>query len=441
MYARFARLKLSTLQRNWSIVVGGEFARLVFGFVASVLIARSFGPALFSVYAVLGVVTAVASIIADFGLTESAIKRVANAAAQPNLDHADKRGRVFFWSRVTMSALVVIVGSLFADHIANLLYGSSQYSGLIIIALLGVFTASLSGAVTALFQATSHFGRMTVIVLSNAVLTAILAVIFYLMGQLTLINALVILGIGTSLVSFGLGYGLLPKSLTLRLPDIDSLKLETYPLFRFGFWLWLANILGALTMYLDIFLVNRLFVPSLVGAYALAVNLMNKVAIVNRGQRIVLMPTASALDNKQAVFEYTRRELMHSAGLTLLLLPLIPLIDPLINLVYGSEYAFAIPLFRLMLAIIAFDIMTLPLLLLCYTFNQPQLLTISNAVQLGLLIALSIALIPSYGLVGVIIARLVSKIFGSILVFIRLYRLYHSGIKRGVSEQKETGEY
>lgn len=433
MYARFSKLKLSTLQRNWSIVVGSEFARLLFGFVSSVLIARSFGPAVFSVYAILGVLTAIASIVADFGLTESAVKRVASAWSQHAVDDADRRARVFFWSRTGMAILVVIVGCLFSEQLSQVLFASSQYNVLIIITFLGVFSATLSGAAVALFQAISYFRQMTVVILSNAILTAILAVILYLMGQLTLLNALVLLGIGTSLVSFGVGYVLLPKTLTLRLPEFESFKHEVPPLFRFGFWVWLANILSALTMYLDIFLVNRLFEPALVGAYALAVNLMAKVAIINRGQRIVLMPTASSLIDKKSISTYVRRELMHSAVLVLLLLPLIPLIDPLINLIYGSEYIVAIPLFRLMLAIIAFDVVTLPLLLLCYTFDQPQLLTISNAVQFVLLLALSIALLPPYGLVGVIIARLASKAVGALLIFVRLYSLYRSGEKWTVS--------
>jgi O-antigen/teichoic acid export membrane protein len=391
------------------------------------LIARTFGPALFSLYAILGVITAITSIVADFGLTEAATKRVASTWSQHALDTADKQGRVFFWARMSITVLIVLLGSLFAGIIANVVYGLSQVAPFIVLAFVGVGAAGLSGSVTALLQATGYFGRMTIIILTNAVLTTLLAVLLFLMEYLTLLSAMVVLGIGTSFVSFIVGYALLPKPLTLRLPDFALLRREAPSLFRFGFWLWIANILSALTTYLDIFLVNRLLAPSVVGVYALALNLIAKIAIVNRGQRIVLMPTASALVNNQAIAEYTRRELIHSAGLSLLLVPLIPLIDPFVNLVYGSEYAAAILLFRLLLGVVAFDILTLPLLLLTYTFDQPQVLTISNAIQVMILLVLSIVLIPSYGLVGVILARLISKVGGTLFALTRVFSLYRAG--------------
>ena len=80
-------------------------------------------------------------------------------------------------------------------------------------ALLGVVATACSGAISAMLQATGGFGRMSMLTLANTGLTAILAVALALAGDLTLMTALVVLGIGTSLATFALGVRLLPRRL------------------------------------------------------------------------------------------------------------------------------------------------------------------------------------------------------------------------------------
>src|SRR5213592_2630890 len=70
---------LDPITRNWAIVVSGNVARLALGFVASVLIARALGPADLGVCAVLIATAGIAGALADFGLTDSAVKHIATA--------------------------------------------------------------------------------------------------------------------------------------------------------------------------------------------------------------------------------------------------------------------------------------------------------------------------------------------------------------------------
>ena len=241
------------VSRGWATVAGGSVARLALGFVASLLIARALGPAGFGVFATLGAVATVAGAVADLGLSDAGVKRIANA--WPG-EQAQAQARVFFWLRAGAAVLVVAAGCLVAAPLAHSVLHLPD-AGLLVLALLGVLATALSGAVSAMLQATGAFGRLTAVSLTNAGLTAVLAIALALAGRLTLFTALVVLGIGTSLAAFGVGYRLLPPGWRLDLPARPLLRAEGGPLLRYGGWLWVANSCAILAAQLDLLLLQR----------------------------------------------------------------------------------------------------------------------------------------------------------------------------------------
>ncbi len=110
-----ARLKPSALARDllrdsssraWTIMTGASVARLAVGFVASVLIARALGPADLGIYATLAAVASIVGAFSEFGLTESAVRRI--ASLWPS--EARKAGEVaatYVWTRLALTALIV----------------------------------------------------------------------------------------------------------------------------------------------------------------------------------------------------------------------------------------------------------------------------------------------------------------------------------------------
>jgi O-antigen/teichoic acid export membrane protein len=348
---RWAALAFDPITRSWAIVAGGSFGRLALGFIASVLIARSLGPADFGVYAVLAAVANIAGAFADLGLTDTAVKRVAAVwPAEPR--RARERGAVFFWLRVAAVGVVVTAGLVFAEPLARHVLSLPEHASSLRLALIGVAATALSGAVCALLQATGRFARLTLVGLTNAALTAVLAAILALNGALTLTAALVVLGIGTSLASFGVGYFLLPRSVRPAPPAPAALRAEGTCLIQFGRWLWLANSLAMLAAYLDVLLLNHWLEPAVVASYALALNLATKVDVLNQSLYTVMLPAASSLDGRPAFGQYARRGLIRSALVGVALLPLLPLAEPFITFFYGPAYAQAVGLFQALLVVV-----------------------------------------------------------------------------------------
>jgi O-antigen/teichoic acid export membrane protein len=400
---------------------------LAFGFVASVLIARTLGPTDFGVFAVLGAIGNIAGAIVDPGLTGAAVRGI--AAAWPDQpDVARNRASVFLWLRVAAALVAVTLVAALANPLARVLLGSEDRDSVLVLALLGVAATATSGALGALLQATSHFARLGMVLLANSVLTALLAIGLAAVGWLNLVSALAVLGIGTSLVSAAVALLLLPIDARPGYPSWSSLRVEGSSFLRFGRWLWLGDSLAMLASQLDVLLVQWLIGPGVVGPYALALNLAAKVDVVNHSLYTVLLPAASSLRDAASVQQYVRRGLLRSAWITLALIPAFPIAAPFIAFFYGVDFAQSVGLFQAMLGVAIFDVWTTPLLLLAFPADRPRLLAAADTVRVGVLVLAGRALIPTIGPRGAVIARLASKVGGAALVLLALRRL-STGVK------------
>ena len=413
---------LDSLTRGWAIVTAAGVARLGLGFVASIVVARALGPEDYGVYAVLAATVGIVGAVAEGGLSEAAVQRMASVRATA-ADCARERGRQFFWLRLGLAALVIAVACGVAGPASGWVLRLPDDGGLLRWALLGVVATALSGAVAAMLQAIGWFGRMSAITLANAALTSVLALGLAAVGQLNLLTALVVLGIGTSLASFAVGVWLLPPAWRPRGPRLADLRAEAGPLLRTGRWLWLASLCAMLTANLDVLLLNHWSPLAGVGAYALAVSLATKADVVNHSLYTVLLPAASSLGGGRDVGGYLRRGLVRSALICVPLLALGVVADPLIVFFYGAEFAPAVGLFRLLLGVVACDVVLTPMLLLPLTYQRPQVMAAADALRATTLGVVGAGLIPGYGPVGAVSARLAAKLAGAALVLLALQRV------------------
>jgi O-antigen/teichoic acid export membrane protein len=415
------KLRADPITRGWAVLTSAEAGRLVLGLVASLAIARALGPAQFGVYAVLGACVGIVGALAEGGLTQAAVLRMAETwRSEP--DEARARARGFFWARVGLATVVVAIACVFAVPLASGVLGlhSNDAALLLVWALLGVVATACSGAVSGMLQATGAFGRMSMLTLANTGLTAVLAVVLALTQQLTLLTALVVLGIATSLITFTIGAWLLPGGWTLRPLGFGAVRAEARQLLRTSGWLWLAAIFAMLAGNLDVLVLNHFGDLTLVGAYALAVSLASKAQVVNHSLYTVLLPNAARLSTRAEVGRFVRTGMLRSGLIGAALLALLPLAEPFILIVYGVEYAAAIDLFRLLLGVVIFDVLATPLLLLAMAYRRPQLMAAADAVRALTVGGLAIGLVPSYGATGAVAARLIARVAGAALVLLAL---------------------
>ena len=457
---------IDPITRGWAVIFLGTVTRMGLSFLSGVLIVRAFGPADFGVYSLLTAITGMVGVVVDFGLTEATLKGIA-AAWGSERAQALKLAQVFFWARLGLAVGGLVLGGLLAWPISVYLLQLPTGTWLFSLALLGVVTTALNGSVNAVLQATGHFGRISVVLIASSALALLLTILLVVSDTLSVATALLGLGAGTALAGFLVGRRYLPTdwSNDLKLPPLTppaggtlpalpslggvgggrNLQQETianlrplpdlggqrtsplrFPgwaviaaegpaLFRFGRWLWLANIFKTLIAYLDFFLLNLWLTPAAVGLYALALGLASRVEVVNHSLYTVLIPMAAALKDRQTLLAYLWQGLKRSTWISLALLPLLPLARWFIPLFYGSEFASAGLFFQLLLGVVIFDIITLPVLLLIYTFDRPDLSALAEGTRVVTLVLIAMWLIPSLGPVGAIIAKFCAKVVGVLL--------------------------
>lgn len=415
--------------RGWAVVTLGSVARLALGFVASILIARALGVNDFGVYVSLGAIASIVGAVADFGLTEAGVKRVAEVWHGDTVE-AGERGRAFFWVRLTAALVVVILGVVVILAAGGVAPGRGLPASLVALTLVGVAATALTGGVSALLQAVGRFGGLSAIMLVNSGATALAAVVLVYFGWLNLVTALVILGIGASLLSFAVGRRILPAGWTLSLPRMARVEAEARRLFRFGSWIGVANSLAMLAAYLDVLLVGYWSGATEAAFYGLALNLTNKVDVVNQSLYAVTLPTAAGVLHRDALSSYARRSLVRSAIISVALLPLFWLAAPFIGIFYGVTYLPAASTFGLLLGVVIFDIFALPFLLLAFPVNEPRLLAFADGVRVIVLVALSAWLVPTHGANGAAIARLAARVVGVALVLAILAVRFRRGTLR-----------
>lgn len=416
--------RLDTVTRGWAILTAGNLLRLAVGFVSSVLIARALGPAIFASFAVLGAIATVAGAVIDPGLTNAAVQRIARAwTVDPAA--ALTRARAFVWWRGASAAALATLAWL-ALAIVGAFTTRLPSRGLLALALLGAVATALSGAVAAILQALGRFGRLAAVGLANAALTALLALFLATTGRLTLVAALVVLGIGTSIAAFAAALALLPPGWRLRPPGRLVMRDEGRELFRIGRWLWLAQSAALLAAQLDLLLVNHWRDATETGVYALALNLAAKADVVNSGLYTALLPASAALRGPGAVRHYLVRGTLRSGAIGVALLPTAILIGPFIEIFYGTAYHPAARLYQFLLAVVIFDLLTTPLVLLTYHHRRPRLLAGADLLRVAVLLGVGALLIPGAGplggVTGAVVARLVAKVAGVALILARLPR-------------------
>jgi O-antigen/teichoic acid export membrane protein len=414
---------LDPVTRGWVVVTGSGLLRLLLGLVASLVIARGLGPAVYGVYAVLAATVAITSTLAEGGLTEAAVLRMAKLwPAQAT--QVRQRGAAFFWLRLGLAAVVIGLACGLAPLLAHALLNlnGADDAAWVRWALLGVVATAASGAVGAMLQATGRFGRMSSLTLLNTALTAVLAIGLAATGSLTLLSALVVLGIGTSLVTFAVGARLLPHGWSLAPPALRALRAEAGQLVRTGRWLWLASLCAMLAANLDIVLLNRFSAAATVGAYALAVSLASKADLVNQSLYTVLLPGVAVLGSRAQVLAYLRRGLLRSGLICLGLLALLPLAEPLVVLIYGPAFAPAAGLLRWLLLVVIFDVLATPIVLLPLAYGQARVLAAADGARGITLGLVALLLLPIFGPTGAVVARFAARLVGASVAVAAVWR-------------------
>lgn len=384
-------LKSQTIKDT--LVIGiGLGATAVIGFIYTVILARVLGPNSFGVYSAISALATIVYSLGDLGITAAIInmlpKKIHPRSAVINTS---------FWLQ-SIIIVVAIAFFLFVSIFNKFVIPGSLSTDLLLAGALAVnylFIGFAQGVFTAERKFWSYSASQVV---DSGIKIAIVFAIFKL-NRLTIGTAIAANVLSTFLallITFG------SELMRIKLTISRNIYQE---IIKFSKWIAVSRLFSVFISRIDIVLLNLLATSYATGIFSAASRVTLLFALMVSGLGSVVNSRFSAFDTKEKVVSYVKKLMLFISGISVLMLTCVILAAPIIGLVYGPEYLEAVPVFQGMtVAMIPFlfSLVTTPAII--YTYNRPDFYAFIVGLQVTLIIALDIALIPRYTYFAPVIA-------------------------------------
>lgn len=422
LYAAVRGFAARRVVRDLGITFGGKGLQMVLALLGSILSARALGPVDLGRFGLVISIVTISGTLADAGLTYTTIKFIAQHA-DGDLLLARRYSLTYFGLRVLSGTLVGAVGFLCSGLLASWLLGRPDLTPYLQLAFAILISLGISSYPGTVLTGLSHFGRLGLSGVLNAMITLSGIGVLFLVGRLDLPSLIawnVILPVLSTLPSWWfLPDAWLPWHIRREVGTAHSREIARQ-LLGFSKWLAISAVGSIIAAQLDVILLGRLQGPAVVGVYTVALALAMRLDTLNQSLLTVLLPRASKLAGHVERREYTRQvgrgSLLLAAGLGVVAL----VSQPLIVLFYGARYLPSAGLFLALLPVVLFDLVTSSLFLLALPLNRPRVLAISDWLRVGSMGLAGWLLIPGLAGYGAAIARFFSRVVGAGYTFAAL---------------------
>jgi O-antigen/teichoic acid export membrane protein len=191
---------------------------------------------------------------------------------------------------------------------------------------------------------------------------------------------------------------------------------------RYGAKAYIAALASYLALRFDLLLVNQMLGAEHVGYYSLAISMTDYIYMLPVTIGTILFPKLSAMPTIAHKWAFARKTAILVAGMMLVITVIASLLaQPVVVLLYGSEFLPAVPAFVwLMPAIVILSINTIFMNYFA-SIGMPSI-TVYSPVSAALVnIALCVWLLPSFGIVGASVSSVAT--YGLMLLLSCLYLL------------------
>lgn len=176
------------------------------------------------------------------------------------------------------------------------------------------------------------------------------------------------------------------------------------------------DLLGMLSMQIDQVLVVGMLSPGSMGIYTVALSVSRLLHIIHTSVNTVLFPKASSL-MRDDIVELTNRAARISTATTVLAAVALIVVAPIVvPLFYGRAFAAAVPIAQILTLEAVLAGATWVLAQAFMAAGKPGVVTILQALGLGVCVPLMLWLIPLYGLAGAAFALMGSTAVRFVLV-------------------------
>ena len=407
------QMKKFTFDVGW--VLTSSAIPLLIGFIVRPLLARWLGASGLGLYSIALVIYGMGMLVANFGISQSIIKYVAE-----DKDNKDKLHQITTSGFISSIIFGIIVGGLLYALSGTLagFFAMPELTGLLPILVFAFPFASLLSSLLGLFNGLRQMKTYALLFVMRSSLMSLFVISFVGLGfgVKGAIFGVLLSDIGASI------FGLYLSRHYLHL-NLQGYIQNTKKLLSFGGQMFGANATNVILNQIDIILIGYFLVATDVGYYSAAIAIASLFTIIPSAIQKITFPTTSEFwskNNYQALNTMIDKSMKYSTCILLFVgLGTGFFAKEIMGFVFGPEFiCAALPLCVLLIARVIRGGTTVPIGAVIPAIGRPDINLKIEIICAGMNVGLNILFIPRFGILGAAIATTISLLMGVVIFFI-----------------------
>lgn len=423
------------------------------GAIAAILIARGLGPKGLGQYALVTSLSSLITSFSDLGISHTAIRYSAQAAALGERAHHLAILRWALRRRLISTALIALVVFSLAPWVAAQFWKDASLTSIIRIALgIGVMGA-VAAVPTVYFQSLKRFAPNSLISVGQT-LISLAGIVAIALLRMWSVRAVILASLAAASVGAALFISFLPQGALFSKADFQGRTLwrdfwhgpplseRTLPAIgdippgQFAAYMSGLSLLSIIIGRLDVWLMGNLLPQEQVGYYATAQRLVVPLFILLNGINTALWPRASSVSNPKELIPLLKKTLRLSALVIAGGFLYIFLVPFLAVILFGGAYTASIPIARLLCLRVLITLLFLPMHTIGYGFGLVRAYLPLNLVRLGLVLGINLLFLGRIGPLAagwaLIASDLVGLVVTAVLIGRRIRAMHHTEEERSI---------
>lgn len=399
------------------VLGSGNIVGTIISALTLILFSRSLGPTQFGLFSAAFALMQIMVKLVDVGISTASERTLARAHSL-GVDKVKSLLTTAAYLKGSLYMLWMVVGWWVAAPLAQSYLNIADVSLIRLALVLSLGTVIFEYSTVA-FQSSSQFGLVARITLAQATGKLVAGLILLSQSALSVTTALWIYGVMPALGSLA---GWVSSQTSPALKLTSRWRFDARSILVVAKWTGIATIAATLADNLDTLIIQSMMTLHDTGVWAASARIATFANLIPWTIGTVLSIRVTQFQEKKHLYAYLKKAKMIGLLTALLIALTIPLSGLALYLTVGPEYLGGTTALMLMLMATAISGINTPFAALYYLFDKPQYYAYAGIISTVLLVGLDYLLIPSLGINGAGIARIISRV--TVLAFTLLYTRY-----------------
>lgn len=388
-------LLFTATARDTFILFAGNLGSAFWGFLYTLLIARSVSVYEFGIISAVLNFIVILSSLSDIGISSGAVNFVSSHEARGEKDKANEYVKASFVIRLFIVLFISVLVAIFAPFVSKSFLATDDPMMAIWAAIIPIFLFP-DMFFPFILQAKKKFLHSTLIDNAFYLARLLFTFAFYIVGGLTMSKVFWAFGVGF-VVEIILILVLVKKDFLYTKPQASEYK----SLLKYSGWLGVNRIISSVSGRLDIQMLASLSGALATGLYAIPSRLAGFLTVLVSSFSSVLAPRFASFGTRDSEKKYLLKSLLAVLPIAAGVLLWVAIAKPFILILFGDKYLDSVPVFQALAAAGIPSMFAVPSVsAIIYAMKKTIYIGTFSFFQIAAIFILNLIFIPKFGVFG-----------------------------------------